>query len=60
MKDYEKHITNTLTGKSFCGEVIQDFAFIHVDHCVANQEKEGRLLPCPKCKKVIVDLLNKT
>jgi len=59
IKDYEKHVKDKMTGKSYCGEYIQDFTFVSIDHCVSNQKAEGRLLPCPKCKKVIINLLNK-
>ena len=63
MKEYEKHIKDELNSNllksniSFCGNYIDEWAFINVDHYVATRQNKGRLLCCPKCRKVIIDLL---
>lgn len=65
MEEYQKHIKDERqsnikkTNMSFCGEILgAEWAFTGVGHYVANVQCGGRLLACPKCKKVITDLLN--
>jgi hypothetical protein len=67
MKSYETHICDertsnlTKTTVSFCGELLgNEFHYTGVDHAVADRQAKGRLLPCPKCKKRIIELLNET
>lgn len=65
MKEYQKHIKDERTSRvekkdiSFCGENINMvWAFTGVSHYVASRQCKDRLLCCPKCKRVVIDLLN--
>lgn len=65
MKDYEKHVVNESAPEefgekvSYCGALIKwsEFYFQGVEHVMATIQSGGRLLPCPKCKKAIIDIL---
>lgn len=47
------------TKVSFCGESIgNEFHYTGADHAVADRQANGRLLPCRKCTKIIIQLLN--
>lgn len=64
MKGYEKHIRDERTSNiqkrdiSFCDEEIVDWFFTGASHYIASRQCKDRLLACPKCKKVLNDLLN--
>ena len=65
MKQYQSHVkdevTSRTTGKevSYCGANIKfEFHFTGLEH-VLNARRNGDVLePCPKCKKIIIDILN--
>lgn len=62
-KEYQKHIIDERTSNienkdiAFCGEVITEWAFISVSHYVASRQCNDRLLACPECKQIIIDLM---
>ena len=64
MKEFEKHVIDTHNSagkppKSYCGEdVSMMWCFQDAEHMLNNYKSQGRLLPCPKCKKVILSLIN--
>lgn len=61
MKEYEAHIRNPMANMehlSLCGEnILAEFHFISIDHAYCNAMQKGRLLPCPKCKKMVINAL---
>ena len=64
-EDYICHVFDEKTSKdlnrkvSFCGAFVSmNFAFTSVDHVVWHRQVSGRLLPCPKCRAVIIDWLH--
>jgi hypothetical protein len=66
MKEFEKHIKSERMSNengypiSYCGERLSGlWYFENAEHYLAERKNEGRLLPCPECKKIIFDLLNK-
>lgn len=65
MNEYISHIKDVRTSFmqrksiSFCGKSIeQEFHFEHANHAIVERQSKGRLLPCPDCRKIIIDLLN--
>jgi len=63
LKEFEAHIKDKLNCElnkkiSFCGEITNEFMFEDASHAVMNRQREGRLLPCKKCVKKIIELLN--
>jgi len=65
MEEYVKHIKDernsniTKTQISYCGQNISmEFHFVDVTHAVCERQTKGRLLPCPECKRIVIDLLN--
>lgn len=64
LKEYEKHVkderTSNIEGRelTFCGQAIDDWFFTGPSHLVAARQCKDRLLPCPECKKKIIELLN--
>lgn len=65
MKDYEAHVTDTRTGNTkkgkhaYCGvRISMEWTFIDAEHMLNVIKNKGRMLPCPECKKKIIELLN--
>lgn len=65
MEEYIKHIRDERTSNeskkdiSYCGEDLSmQFHFVDVTHAVCERQTRGRLLPCPECKKIVIELLN--
>jgi len=63
MEDFRKHVQDISTVEkekkmiSYCGEYIQDFAFVGVDHLMSVMQNKGILLSCPKCRKEIINII---
>ncbi len=64
MEDFRKHVKNGLaTTKngiptSFCGEdVSMLWVFTEPTHAVTNNQIKGRLLPCVKCRDILIEIL---
>jgi len=65
MKKFEKHVIDTRNSNngqspiSYCGEKVDmQWCFQDAEHMLNNYKANGRLLPCPKCKKAILMLIN--
>lgn len=44
--------------QSWCNRsLLTEFAFESIDHAVNTRLNKSRLLVCPECKKIIIDLL---
>ena len=64
MEDYEKHVLDTVKSDpkkhikiTYCGQRVSEFCFVDAEHMLNELKREGCLLPCPECKKVILKLL---
>lgn len=68
LKEYEAHITDHITSVqmggdcavAYCGIMIQGFAYVDASHAIADRQRNGRMLPCPKCRDKIIELLKRT
>jgi len=65
MKDYEKHVRSERLSNehghamAYCGErITMEFHFVNAEHALSNAQANGRLIPCRKCKKRMIELLN--
>lgn len=41
-------------GKTWCGEVVNGFTFVDVDHAAMNGRSKGRLVVCPECRDAAI------
>jgi len=64
MKDHEKHVLDTRTSNnkglklSYCGkDISMEFHFQDAEHCLNTIKSGSYLLPCPKCKQRIIEII---
>jgi hypothetical protein len=52
------NVADNVDKLSWCGRrVSMEFHFVSIDHAAINAKKHGRLVACPDCVNVIVDVL---